>query len=1181
MFRLIVIFLYFSLLFLPDARSQVKRSGAPYIKNYTIDNYSPPHFRASPQNWQVFQDSSGFLYFGNTDGLLIYDGADWRFKYLPNHSIARSIGSDSENNLYIGGESEFGLFKIDSFGKYNYHSLLSKVPDSVKNIRDIWSIDSFRDTVIFRSKNKLFFYHDDSIVDVIKTQYQFFHHFKHNGNFFVFEAGKGLTKLKDGQLKLVPDGSYFKNFTAWAVFPIGKDSLLFASPINGLSIYKNGKFTNWDIPASDFLKETRIYCGTRLKDGNFAFGTSKAGVVIMNKEGEIVQVYNKDNGLQNNVVLDISLDHKGNIWVALSNGISYIKINSPFTYYTNNFNIPRQNYYVAKYQDNLYFSSDEGVYIKPFQDISGKFKVNKGQLIEGTSGQSWLFQHAGEFLLCGHNPGILVFKDNKLHKTLEVPFNVWEIKKDPKNPNTFFACTTEGIYVIKLKNGDISIDHFIAGYSGNSLYAEFDTLGNLWVSDEIDGIKRLKLNEERDSVINKRKFTEDDGLPSIEGNWVTKMEDRILITNPSHKGFYHYNADNDSIEPLSQYNSKFNIGGPVTLFQKGPRGNYWIRDDGLVKIFNKEGLVADTPFQKFRGRNLERLSFIDSSIAVFGTDEFVLLYYLSDHFDFFNDYSTHIRKVKCLQNDSVIFYGYKKGNASNSGSLLSYTLSSALPHKMNAIRFDYSASFFEEPEKTRFMVWLEGYEDKPQDWIDETNKEYTNLKEGNYVFHVIAKNIYGVKSKESVYRFSVDPPWYRTVYAYLGYIVVFILVLYAGIRLYVKKLKADRDRLERIVQQRTSEIEQQKEEIKVQAEELERINQELQKLSLVASKTDNGVIIADSKDQIEWVNEGFTRLFGYNLTEWKHEKGPGLENLRDEHNHMDEVLKEVKGKKKSVVFESAIETKNKESVTVQTTLTPITDNRGQIEKYIAISTDVTKLKETQKALRKLIATKDKFFSIIAHDLKNPFHSLMGISELLVSNQNNYEEEKLKELHKHLYKVTHQGYQLLTNLLEWARSQTGRLKFYPEKINIAELVEDTIDMISSTADSKDIRINNLIDPDRKVKADKNTITTVIRNLISNAIKYSETNEEVKIYSEDNGDFVKISIEDNGVGISPENIDKLFRIDVNFSTRGTDDESGTGLGLILCKEFVERNGGEIFVESILGKGSTFSFTLMKGN
>jgi two-component system, sensor histidine kinase and response regulator len=236
-----------------------------------------------------------------------------------------------------------------------------------------------------------------------------------------------------------------------------------------------------------------------------------------------------------------------------------------------------------------------------------------------------------------------------------------------------------------------------------------------------------------------------------------------------------------------------------------------------------------------------------------------------------------------------------------------------------------------------------------------------------------------------------------------------------------------------------------------------------------------------------------------------------------------------------------------------------------------------KVEQRTRELNELNATKDKFFSIIAHDLKNPFNTLMGFTELLLDNLEDYTTEKLKEFIGILHETSRQSYALLENLLEWSRSQTGRLQLKPESVDLYEITEENINLLSNQAVKKKIILNNDIPIKSVVLADANMVRTVIRNLISNAIKYTRDSGSITIDAELKNNLFEISISDTGIGIKPENLEKLFRIDINYSTRGTADESGTGLGLILCREFIVKNEGTIWVESEYGKGSTFKFTL----
>lgn len=233
------------------------------------------------------------------------------------------------------------------------------------------------------------------------------------------------------------------------------------------------------------------------------------------------------------------------------------------------------------------------------------------------------------------------------------------------------------------------------------------------------------------------------------------------------------------------------------------------------------------------------------------------------------------------------------------------------------------------------------------------------------------------------------------------------------------------------------------------------------------------------------------------------------------------------------------------------------------------------LQKQVEELKELNATKDKFFSIIAHDLKNPFNALIGFSEMLLTYHEIKDAEQ-REIIELIHGTSKQTFTLLENLLIWARSQSGRLTYQPENISLNDLVIQNYNLLKNAAMQKNIHIN-IHQTHAKIYADTNMVNTVIRNLISNAIKFTPNNGNIEVINNLTGQFVYVSVKDSGVGISPEDINKLFRIDVNYSKPGTNEEQGTGLGLLLCKDFIEKNGGKIFVESEENKGSTFTFTL----
>jgi signal transduction histidine kinase/ligand-binding sensor domain-containing protein len=228
-------------------------------------------------------------------------------------------------------------------------------------------------------------------------------------------------------------------------------------------------------------------------------------------------------------------------------------------------------------------------------------------------------------------------------------------------------------------------------------------------------------------------------------------------------------------------------------------------------------------------------------------------------------------------------------------------------------------------------------------------------------------------------------------------------------------------------------------------------------------------------------------------------------------------------------------------------------------------------------LRELNVSKDKFFSIIAHDLKNPFSSIIGISEILKEEIRSGDTATMENYAGMLNTSAVQTFRLLENLLEWANSQRGKISFTPEQINLSQLFKEEFNVLNEMATAKNIELKSFFTDDLTILADRNMIRTILRNLISNAIKFTNKNGKVEVKAFVYDRSVEISVSDNGIGMSRETMAKLFRLDANLSTRGTENEKGTGLGLFLCKEFVEKHGGKIHIESESGKGSIFRFTI----
>ena len=290
------------------------------------------------------------------------------------------------------------------------------------------------------------------------------------------------------------------------------------------------------------------------------------------------------------------------------------------------------------------------------------------------------------------------------------------------------------------------------------------------------------------------------------------------------------------------------------------------------------------------------------------------------------------------------------------------------------------------------------------------------------------------------------------------------------------------------------------------------------------------------------------------------------------------------GARESSLIEKRYLTKKGEIIWALTSVSLLTEFENKPLYFIVQVQDITKRKRNEEQvlkyaeeLKNLNASKDKFFSIISHDLRSPFNSLLGLTEFISHYYDDMNPSEVKSSILNVYNSAQQVYNLILNLLEWSMLQSGRIKVEKGVINLAEMGVEIINLYKDAADNKQLELVNNINENILVYADKYMIDTIIRNFVSNSIKFTNSGGKIIIKGVINGDNAEVSVTDTGIGISIANQKNLFRIDEQFRRDGTANEKGTGLGLILCKEFIEKNNGVLWVESEEGKGSRFSFTV----
>ncbi len=345
------------------------------------------------------------------------------------------------------------------------------------------------------------------------------------------------------------------------------------------------------------------------------------------------------------------------------------------------------------------------------------------------------------------------------------------------------------------------------------------------------------------------------------------------------------------------------------------------------------------------------------------------------------------------------------------------------------------------------------------------------------------------------------------------------------------------------------------------------------------------IFVKNSDRDFTLVNKSFLDYF--NLDNLASFPSPGSSNVfreKELQETKDEDELVIKDRKILRNIERMMILNNRENRWLSVNKAPLFDVDNEVIGLVGVMDDITnrkmyeaELKQAKEKLTELNAHKDKFFSIIAHDLRSPFTALLGLSQFLVEDFDELSEDEKKEDIKNINITVISLLDLINNLLTWSRLQFNKADENPEQIKLFEIINSVFNALRISALNKRIYLETICGDNLTAMVDKNMIETVIRNLVSNSIKFTRENGTIKVrVTEDSGN-ITVAIEDNGVGMSKEIAQNLFKLNTNVTRKGTADEKGTGLGLIICKEFVEKNGGSIWVESEEGVGSTFYFTI----
>ncbi|HKM94624.1 MAG TPA: two-component regulator propeller domain-containing protein [Prolixibacteraceae bacterium] len=1029
----------------------------------------------------LVEDSLGRIWISTNQGLCVYNKKTdlisrkqlkFENEQVENRNIFCSF-IDSEGYLWLGGYNSF--FRLKIYGNSQVNDRIIDVESYTINDEDVGEIN--------RGYVNSFIEDNNGRIWVASYSNKLFYFAPNINRFIPYPINHKLASTfsnKQKSMLIDRDGDIFISieFVGLLKWEQKKDSFTLYSP-DGSEFGPNGNI---------------LYSMAEDENGSIWVGDrNTGGISILNKQtGKFTNLLSSESNYYSLISNKISLiyrDNKGIMWVGANIGLDkYSPDKTKFNRYYSIANNPNMLSYnntlcFVEGKNNVIWVGTDGGGLNKLDREKGiftQYKNNPSNVnsISSNAIISACEDHEGTLWIGTFNGGLGKLKDNKFSAYYHDPSNshsiaqnhVWDVLEDSKN-NLWVATLSRGLDLFDRKSNKFfhytHNENDSTSISNYSLIKLFEDSRQMLYVSSYHGVSVVDLNEidfsKTSPEIKFRNLMHNSNNNSISSNgvsWITEDIENNIWFGTLGTGMDKLNP---STGEFTNYSTKDGLPGNVVssiLFDD--ENNIWAATDkGLAKlnpntnevqVFNRQDGLQNT---NFKGKALKTK---DGEMFFGGPDGFNSFYPNKIK------YNKNLPRVAITElrifnspikvNDKINGHVVLKNNIVETKKL-------KLTYKENSFAFEFVALDYTSPEKNLYAYKMEGFDN---DWIycgTKREANYTNLDAGEYLFRVKACNNDGYWNEEGTsIKLIITPPWWKTIWFTVFSILFISLIVLGAFRYRLNTIKAQKLELQKLVDQRTIEL-----------------------------------------------------------------------------NHTNDEL---------------------------------------IENQLQLENKNEQLNETNKS-------KDKLFSIIAHDLKNPIGVILGFSSLLIDPSFKFSDTEYAELTKGIHDSTQRIFNLLENLLMWSRSQLGHIKITPSLFNLTNQIYEVINLLEGYATVKNIKLVFDGNIEIIVFADMQMIDTVLRNLISNAIKFSKENEEVKIELIENDDKAICSISDEGVGMTQDQIATIFEIDKVKSTMGTMGEKGTGLGLNLCLDFLNKNNGKIWVKSQPNGGSTFYFSLpiSKGN
>jgi DNA-binding CsgD family transcriptional regulator len=743
----------------------------PEIINFTKNAYD-----AGTQNRVMAQGSNGLMYFANNDGLLVYDGTYWKLYALPNRSMVRAVLVDGDR-IYVGGQQEIGYFYFDGKGSMAYRTLKDLIPPGENDFTDVWHVVKYENDIFFRSSKRIFRYTNNKIFAFKSIDWRFLG--TSRGVLLAQQYENGLMMFAGGQWRpYKTDYDFSRNrMIIRSVSDFGTDKTMIATVRTGIYLMDANSFSKFDHPSVAKMSGDLIHTSAPIDTARTIIGTKLGGYYIIDSKGNILQQITKKEGLQTNTINNAFVDREQNIWLGLENGIDLVVNNSAINHLNPNYENRSPGYSAMVFDNRLFVGTNVGLYSMPLAPTTGSGMM-KGDfsLVKNSNGIVWGLSIVNDQLLMGKNDGCFRVINNECIP-IDTTTGFWSFHPvgDKQPASRMIGSTYSGINLYDYSNGRFS-SMFKQTLFESAKYTV--TIGDeIWAVHPYLGLYKISLPD-TGGIIN-TPYKDVDDLLSDGHNHLFKVRNKMTLL--TKKGVYEYDSKTKKFT-ISSFFNQFFPAEYVSYLREDASGNVWFIQDkkpGVIDM-SKPDKPAVVYFPEL---NNQVLGNDEEFIYPINKNNILISGYIGLYHIDYERYANSRKQLRVLlrgvtasfQKDSVLFGGYQMDLDTQSTSQ-SYTLARELSYKWNSVHFDFSAPFY--GGTVEYSYRLAGYEDEFSPWSKRTERSYTNLPPGDYVFEVKAKNSWVAESALNQFSFTVLPPWYRTVAAYLIYFLLIVAAIY-------------------------------------------------------------------------------------------------------------------------------------------------------------------------------------------------------------------------------------------------------------------------------------------------------------------------------------------------------------------------------------------------------------------